>query len=150
MSFTLITTKMPSVGKVTVAWDRMMPAGLHVTAEGPVTQLGWQNERLVPWVYASEPKDGIWDMDLVADAPQIFLGLYSPRVLTAVLLIRPAPRWVKGVRVHSSSNTSQAGEDENTELARAVSRIAVATAGQGGGPFPLRDPGDPFPWVMQI
>lgn len=138
----LITVKMPKVTGLTVAWDRKLPAALHITAVGHVTQVGWRNQRLSPWVYLTEPADGIWDMELIAEVPKIVIGLYKPQDLIAYLEIDPAPRWVKGIRVHASSNVLQSGEDKQSDLAKAVSKI--------GDQKEAGDPGDAFPWIMQL
>ncbi|MBE7369880.1 hypothetical protein [Ramlibacter pallidus] len=138
--------KVPKVKQVGVAWTKMLPPGLLVTATAHVTQVGWSNIQLVPRIYITPPADGIWDMDLVGELPDIIVMMYRPADIPARPLHIPnVPRWVQGVRVHASLNSMTSGE-RDAEFEEAVANWV---------PFPWEksmavakgDPGDGFPWV---
>lgn len=93
---------------------------LVIGAAGYVSDTGWENGRLIPYVYVTPPEDGIWDFDFVAERKDgMHLQVVTP-IFAAVTYPRP-PRWVKGVRIHASANTVVAllsgGAKANGDLA---------------------------------
>lgn len=84
------------------------PPQLHISAIGLVNSGGWTNPRLEPRVYIQFPPDGIQDFDFVADPPQ-------GAAIQVILPIDASKLWkdppldkLKGVRVHSASNSIEA------------------------------------------
>ena len=66
---------------------------------------------MVPWVYINPPEDGIWDFDFIADAPA---GISIPVIsyISTEPFMLETPSWLKGIRVHASTNalTSEINE----------------------------------------
>jgi hypothetical protein len=108
------------------------PPAIAVSARGVVNSTGWTNPQLAPWIYIDTPKDGILDLDFIATAPTGFVNFVMCRI--AVGLAFTVPRWVRGVRLHSATNTVEALLDKPLEKGEAVS------LGEGM-PVPW-----PFPW----
>ena len=108
------------------------PPAVTVSALGKVNSTGWTHPRLGPWIYIDTPKDGILDLDFIATAPAgIVLFVISP---ISVGLTFTVPEWVRGVRVHSSTNAVEA------MLGKAKGKGSKDQADQGKpGPWP-------FPW----
>jgi len=75
---------------------------LEVRACGTVPALGWSAPELIPHTHVAPPRDGIYDVDFVAEAPE----RGSPSVIDVLIAeVRlPLPRTAKGVRVHGSTN----------------------------------------------
>lgn len=82
--------------------NKSNPAQLIIHAIGQVTSTGWKNGRLIPWNYIKKPDDDIQDFDFVATTPNgVVLWVVSPiEGFTSTGL----DNWMKGVRIHSSSN----------------------------------------------
>jgi hypothetical protein len=82
------------------------PPAISVAAQGWVPTTGWSHPDLSPWIYIMPPQDGILDLDFVATPPSgIVLEVFTK---IAVIKAFPVPRWVVGVRVHSSTNQIEA------------------------------------------
>lgn len=140
--------KLPEVKKVGVAWTKMMPPGLLVFATAHVTQVGWSNVQLVPRMYITPPADGVWDMDLMGQFPEKTITLYLPREIDAEPLHVPnVPKWVKGVRVHASTNKKSSLEEKYEEFDKAALNW-VPYPWSGSGEELQGDPGDSFPWMI--
>lgn len=76
---------------------------ITVTAKGWVPTSGWSQPDLLPFVYIVPPADGLLDLDFVATHPTgIVLQVFSKIGITKNLAV---PDWVKGVRIHSSTNS---------------------------------------------
>lgn len=93
------------------------PPQLHISAIGLVNSGGWTNPRLEPRVYIQFPPDGIQDFDFVADPPK-------GTVIQVVLPIAASELWenppldlLKGVRVHSATNSIEASVESCKSLA---------------------------------
>jgi hypothetical protein len=74
-----------------------------VRARASVPSLGWRDPELVPHVSVMAPRDGIYDVDFIAAAPD--RGAAS---VIDVLVVESAiklPSTVRGVRVHASANS---------------------------------------------
>lgn len=164
--------KVHSVRDVFFALTRSMPPALLLRATGVVSTGGWSNPRLVPRVYVVPPSDGIWDFDFIATAPTPGTITTQGFVAhTAEEQVFPAPKWIRGVRVHASTNEVNSGE-ESGDLALSVKNWVPFPWGKGSGslgavladdrfvPFPWLkgptlasgdiddDPGDAFPWSL--
>jgi hypothetical protein len=96
-----------------------------ITANGEVPTTGWTDIRLSPRYYAIAPKDGIWDFDLIGDAPTGIVGqVVLPVVAHSVVHL---PSWCKGVRVHSKTNSIEASfVPKSTVLAETPTPAAFA------------------------
>jgi hypothetical protein len=75
-----------------------------ITATGKVPTTGWTLPHLQSYIYIQPPPDGIWDFVFLATPPP---GLAGEIVLpiTATTLFRAGSFKLKGVRVHSASNS---------------------------------------------
>jgi hypothetical protein len=110
------TAKVLSVEHASAAIIPTKPPILLVGATGFVSDTGWRNPRLVPHVYVVPPDDGIWGFDFVADrVAGIHLQLITPVV--ALETIENPPSWVKGVRIHASTNSKEAELGNEVRLA---------------------------------
>jgi len=110
------------VDDVTIVLTRREPPHVMITARGTVPTQGWSNAELVPFVYLVPPADGIQEFCFVAEPPTEIV----PQVLTPIVAtytidplseqgvgtspqgVGTSPLWVRGVRVHASSNTKEA------------------------------------------
>lgn len=102
---------------------------IALQVRGSVNTTAWTQPTLVPCSYTNRPDDGILDLDFQATAPT---GRPHQTIETLFgLLLMVIPRWVAGVRVHSSTNS----------MASSLSPLAGDLA--GGLSLP------PFPWVWQ-
>lgn len=83
-----------------------LPPAILVKVCGTVPTTGWTDPQLSPWIYIVPPKDGILDLDFNARPPTgIVLQVFTTICLSTTLFI---PDWVRGVRVHSSTNAIEA------------------------------------------
>lgn len=108
------------------------PRAISVSAAGWVPTSGWSRPDLAPWMYIVPPQDGILDLDFVASPPT---GMVL-QVLAKISVVRSlqVPHWVKGVRVHASTNAI-----EKTIAAGTGAGAARPTADVLPVPWP-------FPW----
>lgn len=94
---------MPKISTIDGLHVGLLPGGLvSISAQGEVPTTGWTDIRLSPWFYVTAPEDGVWDFDVLGDAPagiagQVILPVHASTVLTA-------PSWFKGARVHAATN----------------------------------------------
>lgn len=105
------------------------PRVISVWASGRVPTSGWSHPDLAPWMYIRPPDDGIIDLDFVATAPPGNVLQVLTRIAVAKAFL--VPRWVIGVRVHSSTNKMEA------KISGGVRAMAVEDA----APYPW-----PWPW----
>ncbi len=77
-------------------------ARLEVRARGTVPSLGWSAPELVPYSTIAPARDGIYDVDFIAEARD----RGSPSVIDVLIaeVCLALPRGVKGIRVHASGN----------------------------------------------
>ena len=111
---------------------RENPPAIAVSAEGWVPTTGWSHPDLTPWIYIVPPKDGILDLDFIATPPT---GVVL-QVVTKIGVAKAfsVPPWVRGVRVHSSTNKVEA-------LIDGAKQPSEAELKGEGMPLPW-----PFPW----
>jgi hypothetical protein len=78
------------------------PPAISVSVLGWVPTTAWSQPDLAAWMYITPPKDGLLDLDFVATAPT---GIVIP-VFDRIGIVKsmPIPHWVKGVRIHCSTN----------------------------------------------
>lgn len=97
------TVKVMEVTEVSLTIFKTNPPILCIYTEGIVPTLGYQNGRLVPYIYIKPPADGIWDFDFVADKPDGPVPqVISP--IAAVYMWSDFPGDLKGVRIHAAHN----------------------------------------------
>jgi hypothetical protein len=80
------------------------PSILVVVAHGKVPSSGWSDPSLTPFIYIAPPSDGILDLDFSAEAPVPGTNAVPALLPITATLAMAVPAWVKGVRVHASSN----------------------------------------------
>ena len=78
------------------------PPQLWVSAKGKVNSSGWTDGQLSPFVYINPPKDGYWDMSFIARKPNGTVIWQIDDIDGDSLTDMPV--WVKGVRIHASTN----------------------------------------------
>ena len=108
------------------------PPVIAVSAKGYVPTSGWSHPDLAPWMYIVPPKDGILDLDFVASPPTGWVIQVFSKI--GVVKAFPVPYWVRGVRVHSSTNEIEA-------LIEGATQPTAAATAMDGWPLPW-----PFPW----
>ena len=98
------------VDRVTVAVSAGQPPRLSVTARGTAPTPGWTKPELTPYVYVTPPADGIWEFGFIAEPPtdDFTLPVVTPIPEPAIYRIENPESWVRGVRVHASSNAKEA------------------------------------------
>lgn len=106
------------------------PPAVVVSARGRVNSTGWTNPQLAAWIYIQPPRDGILDLDFIATAPSGLVNFVMSPI--TVGLAFTVPGWVRGVRIHSSTNKME------TLLEEPVAK--------GKMPEPKR--GMPLPWPI--
>ena len=74
---------------------------LDVRARATVPSLGWSAPELVPYSTAVAPRDGIYDLDFLADAPHGSASVLDVLAADVSLIL---PSTTKGIRVHASVN----------------------------------------------
>ena len=144
--------KVYAVNEVSLSFTGSMPPFAVIGARGQVPSSGWSRGHLVPRIYLTPPSDGIWDFDFVATAPAgIALQVLSP--IVSAPFVAEVPSWLKGVRVHSSTNTATGIVAAAPEAAAREMRASVLASAGGPDVFPwasmLRDGSDYWPWALQ-
>ncbi|MBY3091697.1 hypothetical protein HFO72_12905 [Rhizobium laguerreae] len=81
---------------------------LKVSAEGFANSGGWSNFELGVWSYVREPDDGILGLDFLAMPPPQGTVSTMGFVRVSAGLVLSVPGWVKGIRVHASTNQIEA------------------------------------------
>jgi hypothetical protein len=92
------------ITKVETEIQKSNPPKLIIKAEGKVPTIGWINGKLDRRIYIEFPADGIQDFDFNAMPPP---GVELPTVIgiSAEDVWEDFPDYLKGVRVHSSTNS---------------------------------------------
>lgn len=103
-----------------------------VAAIGHVNSGGWSAPELAPWSYIDVAPGGIVDFDFLMNAPVPGTIVSDGFVEVGATILLPIPDWVKGVRIHASTNDKVAMLNANP---------AADIRPQGGLPLPW-----PFPW----
>jgi hypothetical protein len=92
------------------------PAQLSISAIGKVGSTGWTNGKLEPRFYIDFPADGIQDFDFVATPPSGIVVFPICPISASELWPDPPLDQLKGVRVHSSTNSIVAMIEETASL----------------------------------
>ena len=99
--------KIVQVDSVSVTYIKKNPPQLKIEAHGQAATPKWSNPTLVPRIYIQPPPDGIWDYDFEATPPAgITIQVLTP--ISADLVLTEIPKGMKGVRVHSKTNSKEA------------------------------------------
>lgn len=119
------------------------PPTITVTATGRVNSGGWSNAELSAVVYIVPPADGIQTFDFIAVMPPdgtiVSMGFVDVSATVSGFM----PPWVKGVRVHSSTNTEVFMIENLPPVAEAPEVTAPTQSMTTGDGMPLPWP---FPW----
>jgi hypothetical protein len=83
------------------------PPQVSVKAFGTTRTGGWTYPRLEPVIYVMPPKDGIQDLNFVADEPTGGSTDAITPVETPELDLGTVPEWTKGVRVLAETNNME-------------------------------------------
>lgn len=112
-------SKILSVESACFHINKSNPPELAINAIGTTNSSGWKNGELIPYTYVIEPQDGVLDFDFVALQPNGIVLL----VLTPIDAVGEVEleNWVKGIRIHSSSNSIEIMLDDNTCLVDFIS-----------------------------
>ena len=99
---TVSQAKIYKVSAVEICVLKIKPSQLVVFATGQVPSPGWRRPVLIPYLYISPPKDGIYDLDFVAESPAGSAAhVISPIAVTDII---PFSDGLRGVRIHSSTH----------------------------------------------
>lgn len=97
--------KVYSISALSIQVVKTDPPGLSVHVEGDVSTPGWSEFALQHYVYVQPPPDGIYEADVVGAPPE---GP-TPDVITPFFhsetWIRFPQEHLKGLRVHSGTNS---------------------------------------------
>jgi hypothetical protein len=97
------TVKVPGIDSVTATLSKTNPPSLLIDANGHTNTGGYTNIRLEPIVYKKAPANGIWEFNMVADAPTGIVNNMVTQV-AAEYNWKEYPPTVKGIKVYSASN----------------------------------------------
>ena len=78
---------------------------ITVETTGMVNTGGWSDAELAAWSYIKPPEDGILDFDLMARMPPDSAMVTMAFEDLSASVSGPMPPWVRGVRIHASSNS---------------------------------------------
>lgn len=93
------------IGKIDTAAIKLGKAGaLDMNAAGSVGAAGYKNETFLPRINAYPPKDGVYDVDVVADRPAIGAAVVTPIEVKGAWSPYPSDH-LKGVRFMSKTNS---------------------------------------------
>ncbi len=87
-----------------------------ITAVGKVPTTGWTHPHLQSYVYIQPPPDGIWDFVFLAKPPSGPAGQIVLPIATSYVW-KPGGFHLRGVRVHSASNSMTARIGKFTQAA---------------------------------
>lgn len=102
---------------------------LTIYASGKTNSSDWEKGVLIPFSYKEQPEDGILDFDFVATSPRK-KALWTSSVIPSKRVI-PLEDWVRGIRIHSSSNSVEA---------------MICNEAQSVGSISLQSGDWPWPW----
>ena len=123
-----------SITSVEINIDNHVPPHVLIHVQGKVTSTGWSNPGLEPWRYIRPPEDGVQDFDFVAEPPRgITNPVISPIAASLHVPVDIENYWgagkpLKGVRIHSQTNSMTAALEDATPMEAAFEQNA------------------PFPW----
>ena len=113
---------------------------ITVEATGRVNTGGWADPELAAWSYIEAPSDGILDFDLMARMPPDDAMVTMALEDLSASVSGPMPPWVRGVRIHASSNATEVLLDGMASL----SSLPGSEAGSEGDI--ATDEVLPWPW----
>ncbi len=121
------TIKVSKIDSVTLTLIKTNPPSLLITANGHNNDGGYKNIRLEPVVYVAPPADGIWEFEMIADAPAAVFHIVTP--VAAQYEWEKFPAGVKGVKVSGAGNSKVALlSDPKTKGSPAPGSIQIITA----------------------
>jgi len=121
------TIKVSKIDSVAVTLIKTNPPSLLITANGHNNDGGYKNIRLEPVVYVTPPADGIWEFEMIADAPAAVFHIVTP--VAAQYEWEKFPAGVKGIKVSGAGNSKVALlGDSKTKASPAPGSIQIITA----------------------
>lgn len=105
--------------------NKTNPPQLVVSSSGQVNSSGWSGGKLVPWIYVTQPADGIQDFDFIATAPDgIVLWVMSSISGSGTIELE---NWMKGVSIHGSNNNVEVmlDDDSSSVESRIISTMGI-------------------------
>lgn len=99
-----IATLIGELANVQLLTTSSSPTQLSINATGKVASAGWTNPELIPFKYIQAPLDGIYDYSFYATPPVDPSATVITPIETTYRLAA-IPDNLKGVRVHSATNT---------------------------------------------
>ena len=100
-----MTTKIYRVLDIELKIDEKKLPTLIINSRGEVLTGGWSNGQLIPYVYVKPPKDGIYEFDFVADAPDGIVTQVITEIDANPFRWEDYPPELKGVKVYASINS---------------------------------------------
>ncbi len=101
--------KILEIIEIKLAILESFPPKLKISVKGKVGSTGWENPRLIPYRYITEPQNGVWEFDFVAQDPSSETGVITVPTLTDIETIYIWENYpediVRGVRVYASTNS---------------------------------------------
>lgn len=108
-------TKILSIESIDLNLFKSNPSILQIISHGIVSSMGWTNPKLIPYVYVTEPSNGIWEFDFIADPPlSIAATVLTP--IFAKIEWQDFPKSLKGIKVYASSNSLVESLTDSKEL----------------------------------
>ena len=99
---------------------------------------GWSDAELAAWSYIRPPADGILDFDLMARMPPDDAIVTMAFEDLSASISGPMPPWVRGIRIHASTNSTEV-------LLEAIPNLSTLSM-LGAGGDPVADEVLPWPW----
>ncbi|MGJ3247779.1 MAG: hypothetical protein ACFE0I_17090 [Elainellaceae cyanobacterium] len=101
--------KILEISEIRLAILESLPPKLKISVKGRVGSTGWENPRLIPYRYITEPQDGVWEFDFIAQDPSSETGIITVPTLMDIETLYIWENYpedsVKGVRVYASTNS---------------------------------------------
>ncbi len=133
-------TKIPQVDAVNYAINKSNPPTITIFAQGTVNTSGWRNGQLLPYYYVSPPEDGVLDFDFFARAPDGDVLQVETSINAEIT--GPIPPWLKGVRIHASTNAVEIAIPENVGESEGAEGQVEIMGGDGDS--------TPWPWSKRL
>lgn len=116
------STRVYEIERATISLAKSKPPFILVEAHGTVSSSGWSNPSLGLWIYIDPPRDGIQDVDFIAECPPtgsiVLPKFMSVTAHISIGPVEPADYWgqgkpLAGFRIHASLNKLEVKMDDN-------------------------------------
>ena len=145
--------KVSRVDRVYLTVYRSIPPMLVVVASATVPTSGWKNARLVPRLIESKPAEGVWEFDLIADAPEgPVLQIIS--AIQSAQFVAELPDWLVAVRIHGSHNSMELSlKDALADPVKLIAFPGKSSRGIDAWPLsvePAKEALERFSWTIKV